>query len=85
MFEAPAPAGLSLADVMMLQDAAKRVYAQDSVRDYLVAIVQATRHADEVIPADLARLVDYGASPRASIAFLHAARALALHRRAAAT
>jgi MoxR-like ATPase len=36
------------------------------------------RHAADVIPADLARLVDYGASPRASIAFLHAARALAL-------
>jgi len=78
VFDSPAPAGLSLADVTMLQKAAKRVYAQDSVRDYLVAIVQATRHAADVIPADLARLVDYGASPRASIAFLHAARALAL-------
>jgi len=43
-----------------------------------VAIVQATRHSEDVISADLARLVDYGASPRASIAFLSAARALAL-------
>jgi MoxR-like ATPase len=78
VFDEAAPAGLTLDDVLMLQDAARRVYAQDSVRDYLVAIVQATRHADQVISADLARLVDYGASPRASIAFLHAARALAL-------
>ena len=76
--DAKAPAGLTLADVLFLQEAAKKVFAQDSVRDYLVAIVQATRHADQVISADLARLVDYGASPRASIAFLHAARALAL-------
>jgi MoxR-like ATPase len=76
--DAKAPAGLALADVLFLQDAAKKVFAQESVREYLVAIVQATRHPDTVISADLARLVDYGASPRASIAFLHAARALAL-------
>ncbi|CAN5585543.1 AAA family ATPase [soil metagenome] len=75
---AVAPAGLSLADVLFLQSAAKKVFVQDSIRDYLVAIVQATRHADQFISADLSRLVDYGASPRASIAFLSAARALAL-------
>lgn len=78
VFEKVTKPGLSLADVTMLQAAARRVYAQDSVRDYLVAIVQATRNPDQFISADLARLVDYGASPRASIAFLHAARALAL-------
>ena len=72
------PAGLALADVIFLQEAAKKVFVEDSIREYLVSIVQATRHADEVISADLARLVEYGASPRASIAFLSAARALAL-------
>lgn len=78
VFEKPAPAGLALSDVLFLQQAAKKVYATEAVREYLVSIVQATRNAEDVISADLARLVDYGASPRASIAFLHAARALAL-------
>jgi MoxR-like ATPase len=72
------PDPLSLADVEFLQEAAGRVFVEESVRKYLIAIVQATRTPDQVIAKDLARLVDYGASPRASIAFLSAARALAL-------
>lgn len=72
------PAGLTLDDVAFLQECAKKVFAEDSIREYLVAIVQATRTPGDVISEDLARLVEYGASPRASIAFLHAARALAL-------
>jgi len=72
------PASVSLQDVLFLQEAARKVFVQDAVREYLVAIVQATREPSGVISEDLARLVEYGASPRASIAFLHAARALAL-------
>lgn len=72
------PAGLSLDDVLFLQDAAKRVFVEDSVRSYLVSIVQATRAPKGLISDDLARLVEYGASPRGSIAFLSAARAIAL-------
>jgi len=72
------PAGLTLDDVRFLQDCARKVFAEDSIREYLVTIVQATRTPGQVIPEDLARLVEYGASPRASIAFLHASRALAL-------
>ncbi|MBN9606644.1 MAG: MoxR family ATPase [Actinomycetales bacterium] len=69
---------LSLDDVEFLQKAAARVFVEESVRRYLIAIVEATRQPHGVIPDDLARLVDYGASPRGSIAFLSAARALAL-------
>ncbi|HWH27062.1 MAG TPA: MoxR family ATPase [Pseudolysinimonas sp.] len=76
--DAVAPVGLSLDDVRFLQEAAKRVFVEDSVRAYLVAIVQATRTPKGLIPDDLARLVEYGASPRASIAFIAAARAVAL-------
>ncbi len=73
-----APEGLGLDDVLFLQEAAKRVFVEDSVRAYLVSIVQATRHPRGLISDDLARLVEYGGSPRASIAFLSAARAIAL-------
>jgi MoxR-like ATPase len=76
--DAEKPPALSLDDVRYLQDAAKKVFVQDAVREYLVAIVQATRHPAGLISEELARLVEYGASPRASIAFLSAARALAL-------
>ncbi|CAN5192660.1 AAA family ATPase [soil metagenome] len=69
---------LSLDDVLFLQEAAKRVFVEDSVREYLISIVQATRTPTGIIPDELARLVEYGASPRASIAFLSAARAMAL-------
>ncbi|MBX3194429.1 MAG: MoxR family ATPase [Microbacteriaceae bacterium] len=72
------PKSVGLDDVLYLQGAAKKVFVQDAVREYLVAIVQATREPSGIISEDLARLVEYGASPRASIAFLHAARALAL-------
>ncbi|MEZ5189934.1 MAG: MoxR family ATPase [Schumannella sp.] len=72
------PKSVGLDDVLYLQGAAKKVFVQDAVREYLVAIVQATREPSGVISEDLARLVEYGASPRASIAFLHTARALAL-------
>jgi MoxR-like ATPase len=69
---------LSLDDVLFLQEAAKRVFVEDSVREYLISIVQATRTPTGVIPDELSRLVEYGASPRASIAFISAARAMAL-------
>nr|WP_255447311.1 AAA family ATPase [Schumannella soli] len=72
------PDPLTLDDVRFIQEAGQKVFVADQVRQYLIAIVQATRNPASVINADWARLVDYGASPRASIAFLQAARALAL-------
>jgi MoxR-like ATPase len=49
-----------------------------AVTAYVVALVQATRRPGDVLPPDLARLVEYGASPRASLAFHRASRASAL-------
>ncbi|MDA4087658.1 hypothetical protein MHAS_04132 [Mycolicibacterium hassiacum DSM 44199] len=37
-----------------------------------------TRHPAQALPPQLARLIEYGASPRATIAFAKAARAAAL-------
>ena len=57
------------ADVIALQEAAKEVYVDRVVREYIVNLTGATReHRD----------VSLGASPRASLGLFRAARALAL-------
>ena len=63
---------------MALQDFTRRVYADEAIRRYIVALVEATRLPVPVIGEKLGALVDVGASPRASIAFLQGARAIAL-------
>ncbi len=70
--------GVTVADILALQDLAKKVYVDDSVKRYIVSIVAATRQASQVIAPEFARYVQYGASPRASITFQQVARALAL-------
>ena len=66
------------ADVLRLVDLTSRVYVDDTVKRYAVAIAQATRHAADVIDPELAEYVEFGASPRGSIALQQASRALAL-------
>jgi len=70
---APPPTGLAAVveadEVMGLQEAAERVRAEESVLDYLVALVAATRRSP---------LLALGVSPRGSLALLRAARARAL-------
>ncbi len=79
VFDRPSAHGsVQLDDVLFLQDAAKRVYLDPAITNYIVSAVYVTRHAATYIAADLADCIDYGASPRASIAFSKAARALAL-------
>jgi MoxR-like ATPase len=60
---------LGIADVLALQEAADRVRADESVLDYLLALVTATRQSP---------LLSLGVSPRGSLALLRAARAHAL-------
>jgi MoxR-like ATPase len=60
---------LTVAEVLALQDEVERVRAADSVLDYLMALVAATRRS----PA-----LRLGVSPRGSLALLRAARARAL-------
>jgi len=75
--ESPA-ASATIDDVLFLQDAAKRVFVDDAITNYIVSTVYVTRHAEQYIAPELASCIEYGASPRASIAFSKAARALAL-------
>ncbi len=56
------------------------VYMDDRVKDYIVDVVFATREPTQKGMKELANLVEYGASPRASIALALAARAHAFLR-----
>ena len=56
------------------------VYMDDRVKDYIVSVVFATREPAQRGLRELAPLVEYGASPRASIALALAARAHAFLR-----
>ena len=71
---------LEPADVTRLQLAAKQVYVDQSVLEYAVRLVLATRNpADHGLP-ELAGQIACGASPRASLGLIAAGRALALLR-----
>ncbi len=56
------------------------IYVDDRVKNYIVDVVLATRQPEEQGMKDLAPLIEYGASPRASIALNLAARAHAFLR-----
>jgi MoxR-like ATPase len=58
----------------------KQVYVDEKVKDYIVEVVFATREPNKHGLKDLAPLIEFGASPRASIALNLAARAHAFLR-----
>jgi MoxR-like ATPase len=76
---------LGPADLIGMQERAREIYVDPAVIDYAVRLVTTTRqthHAGLGPLTDLKRYVSYGASPRASIALVTGARALAfLHGR----
>ena len=79
VFDRPSSGGsVQLDDVLFLQDVARRVYLDPAITNYIVSAVYVTRHAEKYVPVELAKCIEFGASPRASIAFSKAARALAL-------
>jgi MoxR-like ATPase len=59
------------------------IYIDDRVRDYIVHVVQATRRPRDYGLGELAPLIEYGASPRATLCLASAARAHAFIRRRA--
>lgn len=68
----------SMDDIVYLQEICKKVYIDPVVKNYIVSIVQATRKADQVIDKNLAEYITMGASTRAAISFMQAAKAVAL-------
>jgi MoxR-like ATPase len=69
---------LEVAQVKRLQTITAGVFCDTSVKQYMAAIVYATRDADRFLPTDLKGYISLGASPRATIAFLRMSKASAL-------
>ncbi len=69
---------VTLEDVRRLQELARAVYLDPTVIRYAVGLAYVTRHAKQYLDPALAGYVEFGASPRASIAFTQAGRARAL-------
>jgi len=79
--EAPAVAKVLTGDkVRRLAARVREVYMDERLRDYMVALVAATRNPRSVGLSDLGPLIAYGASPRATLAFSEASRAVAFLR-----
>jgi len=72
------PASVSLDEVLWLQKEAGKVNIAESTYKYIINIVNATRNIGDVLGDDYVRFISSGVSPRASIAFMKTARALAL-------
>ncbi len=66
--------------VLDLQRVARSVVVPEAVREYALGLVQATRHPTAAGLTHLDGMIAFGASPRASIALVRCARALALLR-----
>ena len=65
-------------DVRRLQATVQAVHMDRALIQYASHLVGVTRDPDRHLPANIARLIEYGASPRATIAFCRTARALAV-------
>jgi len=63
------------------KEAVYRVYVDEKIKDYVLSIVFASRRPEEYGLKGYSQLIEYGASPRASIYLIQAARAHAFIKR----
>jgi len=83
MGEGPAPAAEKLIHpdrIRAARDLVDRIHVDPKVKDYVVDLVFATREPERAGLRELADYIEYGASPRASIYLLKAAKAHAFLR-----
>lgn len=66
---------LSKDDIFAAQDLVQRVYIDEKIVDYITNIVFATRKPEQYNLDDIAGYIQYGVSPRATLALFHAAKA----------
>jgi MoxR-like ATPase len=71
---------LTLHQLIAAQDATDKIYVDHGVVDYAVSLVLASRDPEKYNLPELSELISFGASPRASLALVAGARALALLR-----
>jgi MoxR-like ATPase len=63
-------------EILEAREVVNQIYVDDKAKNYIVDIVQATR-SPEAFGLNIGHLIEYGASPRATIYLQQAARALA--------
>jgi MoxR-like ATPase len=66
--------------VQKLMRRVREIYIDERLRDYMVALVGATRRPKDIGLVEFAPLIAWGASPRATLAFSEATRAIAFLR-----
>jgi MoxR-like ATPase len=71
---------VTITELLDARKVIQQIYVDDKVKDYIVDVVFATREPAKHGLKDLAPLIEFGASPRASIALNMAARAHAFLR-----
>ena len=71
---------LETGDLLRLQDVAANNFVHHALVDYVVRVVTATRRPEQFGMPDVRAWIAFGASPRASLGIIAAARALALVR-----
>jgi MoxR-like ATPase len=67
-------------DLIRARSVADEIYVDDKIKDYIVDLVLATRDPETYGLGDLRALIEFGGSPRASIALTRAAKAHAFLR-----
>jgi len=79
--EIPLQTVLNRSALVQLQQSLQMVYIDERIKDYIINLVFATRFPAEAGIGKLKNLIQFGASPRASIYLTEAAKALAFIRR----
>lgn len=70
------PRVVDVADILSCREVVDQIYIDDKVKDYIVDVVHSTRCPEEY-RIDAKRLIEFGASPRATIALTLAGKARA--------
>ena len=62
-------------DILRAREMVKQIYVDDKIKEYVLDLVLTTREPAEHGLPELSHLIEFGASPRASINLIMAARA----------
>ncbi len=76
-YSSPVVSVVTPEEVIEAQKIVEKIYIDEKIENYIVDIVFATREPAKYDLSDLQSIIDYGASPRASISLAKAARAYA--------
>lgn len=71
---------IDLTSVQQAREVISNIYVDEKIHDYVLNIIFMTRQPTEYGAKDLRSLIEFGASPRATIALLKSAKALAFLR-----